>query len=386
MSLSELSYYVRKFGPISIVGFIVFIIFFGIFRIVFSNISNPAPAQKAYEPPFGLLDPIHFTHHIDYPENVTFTIDNIEGRPIDIASEAEVFFVPPSRTRFGYQQSIAFMAKAVGIDTEAQTYTLDGTTATYKDELRSLIIDITNYNYLFEMDYKKIPTVFSDTYTPSDLVIKEEAKAFLRKMNKFTPSLAQGSQNIIYRRYDPGVDDFVVVENPEEANVVEVDFFVPDVGSFPVVSPKYFNSHTYVTLVFRQDGNVVIKSQVRSFQNDVTSPGKYPLKSGAQAWEELKNKQGVIVSPAKGSTDIVVREMFIGYYSPEVYQPYLMPVYVFLGDNGFAAYVSAVDNAYINPKPPEVISPTVIAPTAVPTTLPEPTLLPTIQPDTPPIP
>ncbi len=60
--------------------------------------------------------------------------------------------------------------------------------------------------------------------------------------------------------------------------------------------------------------------------------------------------------------------MFIGYYAHERYQRYLLPVYVFLGDNGFAAYVSAVKNEYVGKV-------TRTAPTT-----PQPTPMPTSQP------
>lgn len=347
MTLSEVSYYTRKFGPIASIGFVLFLIFFGIISMLLGQATSQTAAPKAYEPPFGLLRPIQFSHHIDYPPNVTFKIDNIEGRPLKLASVANVYFIPPSRTRFGYQQSVALMAKAAGIDTETNNYELVDTTATYKDELRTLAIDITNFNFTFEMDYKKVPTLFSDTYAPSETKVKEDAKAFLRQMNKFTPGLAQGSQNIIYRKYDPATDTFAVVETPDQANVVEVDFFGPAIQSLPVVSPKFYNSHTYVTMVFHQEGVVYIKAQVKDFPHDITHPGNYPLKSGDRAWAELINKEGTIVSPSQGSTDIVVRDMFLAYYAAETYQPYILPVFVFIGDNGFAAYVSAIDNAYI---------------------------------------
>lgn len=348
MTLSEFSYYARKYAPILVVGFVLFMIFFGIISMFLSRTGQPQQAaQKPYEPPFGILDPIQFTHRIEYPETFTFKIDNIEGRPIELGQNAEVYFIPSSRTRFGYQQTVALMAKAAGFDTEAHAYELENTTATYKDELRSLTIDITNYDYSFELDYKKTPTLFSESNIPSETQVKEDAKAFLRQMNKFSANLAQGSQHVIYSRYDATTDTFTPVENSVDANVVEVDFFAPDINGLPVVSPKFFNSQTYVTLVYHAEGKVYIKSQSKYSEPDLKQHGTYPLKSGAQAWEELINKLGTIVSPAQGSTDIIVRDMFLAYYGPEKYQPYILPVYVFIGDNGFAAYVSAIDNVYI---------------------------------------
>ncbi len=89
----------------------------------------------------------------------------------------------------------------------------------------------------------------------------------------------------------------------------------------------------------------------------IPTSGTYPIKTGDDAWQELITGKGIIVSPSKGSTKIIVREMFIGYYALEEYQPYIMPVYVFLGDNGFAGYVSAVKDEYVSKILKQPISP-----------------------------
>ena len=40
----------------------------------------------------------------------------------------------------------------------------------------------------------------------------------------------------------------------------------------------------------------------------------------------------------------------LGYFDSEATQQYAMPIYVFLGDGGFSAYVSAVDETAIAKK------------------------------------
>lgn len=351
MSLSEFSYYVRRFGPIALIGFVLFIIFFMIVQAIIGALLN-RPVEVVYEPKFGILEPINFTYKVDYPPTFTMTLNNVVERPVTATSSAMVYFIPAARARFGYQQTAALMARAVGINTEQERYVLNDTTATYNDGLRTLSIDITNYNFTYELDYLRTPGLFDNAIVPSESVIREEAKAFLRQMNKLPPALSQGQENIIYMRYDPFLDDFEVVDTPVEANVVEVDFFTPQVNDIPAVTPQFHNSSNFVTIVFRPEGNVIMKSQISYFEKDFNEGGPYPLKTGDQAWAELQNGRGVIVSPSLGSTDIVVRDMFLAYYEPAEYQQYYMPVYVFLGDNGFAAYVSAIESGYIEGEEP----------------------------------
>ncbi|MBP9797762.1 hypothetical protein KBC70_01300 [Candidatus Woesebacteria bacterium] len=346
MTLSEFSYYVRKFGPFALIGFVVFIIFYLIISALITSISN-RPVVVEYQPPFGQLDPIVFSRKIDYPSDISFTLENLEGRPVTSTSSALVFPMLTSRTRFGYQQTIGYMARAVGVDIEKTPYSIDALAAIYNDGVRKLTINITDYNFTFETDYNQIGEVFSTAVIPAENTIREEARSFMRQMNKFSSAFAQGRDNIIYLRYDQATQDFIVVKNPEDANVVEVDFFPPDVDVFPNVTPKYYNSQNYVTFVFRPEGNVIIKAQVSNYAKDFANGGYYPLKTGDQAYQELIDRKATIVSTAKGSNKIVIRDMFVGYYDPEVFQPYYMPVYVFLGDDGFVAYVSAVEDMYV---------------------------------------
>jgi hypothetical protein len=170
-------------------------------------------------------------------------------------------------------------------------------------------------------------------------------------MDRYPDALAQGTEHITYHKFDPTTKEISDVDKIEDANMVEVDFFPPDVSGFPIVSPKFFNSQNYVVMVFTSQGNKgvsnrVIKAQIQYFDKNPAG-SIYPVKSGDEAWQELISGKGVIVSAGQNSNKITVRQMFMGYFEPDTYQQFFQPVYVFLGDNNFAAYVSAVSNAYV---------------------------------------
>lgn len=350
MSLSEFSYYLRKFGPIAILGLILFVLFFMIISLTIKTLTS-RPVQQVFVPAFGQLTPNIFSMNIDYPANPEFTIDNIEGRPITATRSADIFYIPPPTTRFGYVQNISLMAKAVGFNTEEEKYLLNGTTATFENAQQKLVVDIRNFNFTFDTKFETQPDIFASTTIPIEQTISEQARAFLRRMDRYPDALSQGTEHIIYLRFDPQLKEFTVVDSIEEANVVEVDFFPPDVSGFPIVAPKYFNSQNYVVMVFSPQGSKgvtsrVIKAQVQYFdKNPAGSP--YPVKSGDEAWQELIGGKGIIVSAGQNSNKITVRQMFMGYFEPDTYQEFFQPVYVFLGDNNFAAYVPAVSNMYV---------------------------------------
>jgi len=350
MSLSEFSYYLRRYGPIALLGLVLLVLFFMIMSLALKTLTN-RPVQQVFVPAYGKLSPISFSINVPYPSNPQFTIDNIEGRPLTATRSAQVFFIPPPTTRFGYVQNISLMAKAVGFDTEQEKYSLKDTVATFENAQQLLSVDIRNFNFTFETKLDVEPEIFASTTIPIEQIISEQAHAFLRRMDRYPEPLTHGTEHIIYLRYDATTKSFSSVEKIEDANVVEVDYFPPDVDGFPVVAPKYFNSQNYVVMVFTPQANKtavgrVVKARVQYYEK-ATEGSFYPVKTGDVAWQELLDGKGTIVSAGQNTNKITVRQMFMGYFEPDVYQEYFQPVYVFLGDNNFAAYVPAIDNVYV---------------------------------------
>ena len=93
MTLSEFSYSVRKFGPFAVAGLVIFIIFYLLITAIISAISN-RPVIVEYQPPYGILEPIVFSRSIDYPPQFTFTMENLEGRPVTATASALVYPIP----------------------------------------------------------------------------------------------------------------------------------------------------------------------------------------------------------------------------------------------------------------------------------------------------
>lgn len=348
MTLTELSYYSRKSLPFIILSAAFFLIFFTIIMVLMRDPVEIASTTSPINTTFGPLPVPVFTHKLDYPIGGTYELDNIEGRPITATESAQVFFIPPKSTRFSYLQNIYTMAKNAGFNTEKTPHSLEDTTAVFDDGLQRLSIDITYFNFSYKYSYERSPLSFLNPQVVDETTIKDRAISYLQQLGKYPPELAQGTQHIVYMRYNTDLKEFEVVKNPQEANVVEVDFFGPDVigakDGYPIVSPKYFNSENYVVMSLSGLSPKILKSQIKFFEKDEANTGIYPLKTGDEAWAEFNAGNGTIVSPGGDSYPIKIKKMFLGYFEPDTYQPYFQPVYVFLGDNNFAAYVSAVKN------------------------------------------
>ena len=135
----------------------------------------------------------------------------------------------------------------------------------------------------------------------------------------------------------------------QDANAVEVDFYRADIDGIGTIPPKYYNSQNYVVLIYAKDKQPnILKAELKYFERQTDKVGIYPLKSGAQAWQDLQSGKGTIISlGTNDSANVSIKSMKLFYFDPDIYQSYLEPAYVFVGENGFVAYVEAVRSDYI---------------------------------------
>lgn len=347
MTLSQLSATVRRAFPFIVVAIIAVLMLYAGAAILISKNRKAQNETITLNTKFGKLPPLTLEETLPFPEVPRFVLENVEGRPVTATAAAAIYFVPNPRTRFGYLSTMYQMAKAVGFDTTVTSHSITGDTGSFKDETRDLSIDVKTFNFTYSTQYELRPELFDlPQFRPEESIISD-AKDFLQKMDRYPEILAQGNEHAIYLHFDASTKEFTPVKSSRGANVVEVDFFIPDFDPYPIVSPKYFTSQNYVVLTYAAGVPQVIKAQIRNFEYDKNSIGSYPIKTGDQAFEDLKNKKGFIVGNQNPSSTIKITDMYLAYLDNQLYSPYLQPVYVFLGENSFVAYVAAVQDEWV---------------------------------------
>ena len=345
MTLTEVSYYSRKFAPFVLLLLLILLILYYLIKVLLLTIAPPKEPSIYYNPIFGKIKkPVikDFTPST----NINFKIDTIEGRPVTATESAKVYFLPSATARFGYREKIYLIAKTLGFDTEAVKHKLEGKEAVFKDEKQSLQIDITSFNFTYEYSFENDPQIFQNTIIPQKKESQDKAVDFLTKIGRYPEELAQGRTNTIFISYDPEARQMRLLETNIGANMVEIDFYRPDQEQYPIISPKYFNSQNYVMMAFYPSGFKIIKAQIKYYEKSGTQVGFYPIKTGDAAWEALNAGKGMIIQNESSSKEILIKKMFLGYFDPDIYQEYLQPIYVFLGDNNFVGYVPAIRDDY----------------------------------------
>lgn len=347
MSLTELSFYVRKYYPFGILGALIILIVFYSFQLFFLFLQNK-PKGPTIDPIFNVLKrPV--VPEASSSANIKFTLENIEGRPVTATDTARVFFLlPPPRTPFGFREKAYLIAQTFDFDTDTVNFLLQGKNAVFSDATKKLTVDIQNFNFFFQYAFADKPGLFDIAKTPSTNEAQGQAINLLQSIDVYPPELATGKTNTIYFNFNPESKTIRPTNKGEDGNMVEVDFARADIDGFPTVSPTFFNSQNFVLMAFFTDGTFqILRSQVKFFAKSTEQFGIYPVRTGDEAYADLQKGEGIVVSNPQDLDTVVIKSMFMGYYDPDEYQDYLQPVYVFVGEDNFVAYVPAVSKQYI---------------------------------------
>lgn len=350
MSLTQLSEFVRKYYPFGILGILFFLIIFYAIQLALVVVDSRKPVSLYINPIFNQIKKPYLSE-ASPSGSLKYQLDTVDGKPITATKSAQVLFMPQAETKFGYREKLYLIAKSLGFNTESSGYRLIGSQASFSEPKQKLTIDIRNFNFDYKYSFENDKSVFENVRTPNQEESIEKAVEFLQTAGRYPQELSQGKTNVVFLKYDTENNSMGVLSSNLEANLVEVDFYRPDIvanpNPIPVVSPKYFNSQNYVLMMFKNDGTYkVLRAQVKFYDRSAEQIGVYPLRSGEQAYDDLKKGKGLVIAQPQ-TTNVTIRKMFLGYFDPDVYQEYLQPVYVFLGDGDFVGYVPAVSGEYL---------------------------------------
>ncbi len=350
MTLTELAYYVRKFFPFAVLSIILVFIFYVIYKI--AELSAPPPQVVVLPTPtpaFGQISLMSFDDVPRAPVGKEYFIDTVSGVPETATVSAKIAFIPAVTANFGFREKASILAKALGFDENTQETKLNDTIYSIVDKAKRLEFEIDTFNYTFTQDItNENKQVFSSAVIPSEEILKSRALDMMRTLNRFPQEVAKSTQTVTYFAYKEASGSASaateVVRDPSVANMVEVDFFPPKYNDFETITPKFFTSQNYIVFVPQKSGkDFVVRAQVKVFEPSQEQVSNYPLMTGDAAYNELTGGKAILVAGNINDVQKVnIKRMYTAYLYPDRYTPYLMPYYVFTGENDFVAYVPAI--------------------------------------------
>lgn len=353
-TLTETAYYTRKainWGIIALVVIFILKIFLDFTVSAWKKFFPPPPPPPTVA--FGKLPPIKFlpppsdAGPASPSTKLNLTLETIEGGPPVASSTGTVFFIPkPAPNLLSLTRARQF-ALRLGFSSEPQSES--PTLYRWQDErnpFRILQVDIVTGNFKITYDYAQDLGLFAEKNLPTQEQVVTEAVGFLQNLGLYAPALAGGQPKVSY--WQLVGNNLIQTTSLANADAVRVDF-----GRENILGMRLFSSHPPEELIYfifsgsREPSKRLLEVSYKFWAVEMEQKATYPLKTSAQAWEELKNGGGFIAKMGEVKDKVIVRKIYLAYFYSEEYQAFLQPIFVFEGDPNFLAFISAVSPAWV---------------------------------------
>jgi len=308
---------------------------------------------KAAPPPptvkFGQLPSVEFLKN-QRTTQFTYSINTASGTLPSFSDQARVYVVnepPPSLLSFNTINSIVKSTEFASVKPVTQSETSFAwqlPTLPFK----RLTYDTLTYNFNLDSQFYADPVVLSATSLPSVTDAIAQVHDFFDSMNAFPADIDPNKTTSILLNIQAG--NFYPASSLSTAQIIRIDFYQQDQNGLPIFYPNPPYSGISAIVASGKDSTPQIVEAHRNWQQITSTYSTYPLKTTAQAYEELKQGKAYIAAYNGIGKSIQINNVTLGYYVGPNQQKYLMPIIVFQGQDGFYAYVSAVTNTWIQSK------------------------------------
>lgn len=328
-------------------------IFIGFLIVIANTIKTTISTLKPPPPPqlttvFGTLPQISFPDQT-FPTDIRFSLETLSGNIQSASPTAKIYFLPKQQKSLLTNIRANQDAKNIGIDSPAVSV---NNKLVYQSNNKEFSIDPISRNFTYLYNFVSDPSVFTGSNILTQSAATTIAGGFLRTLDALPKDYSQ-TPTVTFLTYNGA--QFIPIgtsENSSVATAARVDYFRNKVDSLPVVNPEFNKGNISVIVAKNQDKNKQIITAERNYQEISNEDvGIYPVKSGESAWADFLNGQGYIPNPGNSAITkrAVIRNSYLAYYDTGSEISYLVPVYVFVGDDGFVGYVQALEVQWISP-------------------------------------
>jgi hypothetical protein len=306
------------------------------------------PAPPAPLTGFGKLSKTAFPEEKGRP---SISLELPTGQIPSFPDRVNVYHSPIRRSGFLNANKATEQAARLGFTFKPAQTTKTEYVWSGQDQLNSrLTVDIVTERFVMTRQWQNNPGLSNLTTFSSDAQALSTAVGILRK-SELLPDDILGEERVSYLKADSG--QLVAALSLSDADFVQVDFYRKNIEEVEEETKEVLTNYPFYRPVpgeglirLTMSGSDNPNERVISFKNnyhviDYLRSSTYPIKTGLEAWEELKNGGGFVTEPSPDTGGIKIRRMFLGYFDGGS-NNYTHPVYVFLGDQNFVAYVSAI--------------------------------------------
>jgi len=343
MSLTRTAYISRqtiKFGGVGVLALMLF--WYG----SVAAIKAYRKANPPYQAPtvrYGILPKMQFPEKVF--EAKTFSFEFPNDTVPKFSDQAKVFIVYKPNSSFlalNYYSGIAKNLGFVNDPAEKETGLYE-----FRNESlnQTLTINVLDGSFKLKYPYENDQMLLFPESVPSKDEAIETAKSFLGQAEKFNTDLENGKKLVSYWKMDAG--RLVRAQAQSDAHFARVDLFREEFDEESKIVSAEVESAPISVLISgsRVEGRKIVEVNYQYANIDRESWSTYPIKTAQEAMSELKSGN---YWPAMdvSNKSVTIRRMYLAYFEPFGLTNYMQPVFVFEGDGGMVAYVSAVTSEY----------------------------------------
>ncbi len=293
---------------------------------------------------FGKLPPIYFPESIN--KKFTYSVDTLSGELPTLPDRTKVYEMEkPGPDILAVQRAIEKVSSVGFTSKPEQLSDIQYRWTSLGPPAKSLVLNVNMASFTLYSSYLTDPFVLSGASLGNEEDAVNTAKTFLNALNLYPEDIDDDKTKI--ELFSINNEVLGPAESLSRAKLISVSFFQKDKDEIKMVYPGGKNSTMNLVIGSGDRESLVVNARF-FYQKATDKSATYPIKTSQEAFEELKNGKGRIVSQKGDSLNIVIKNVYLGYYSEGKQQDYLMPVIVFEGTNDFIAYISAVKDEWID--------------------------------------
>lgn len=331
-----------KWGGILIGAIILIILLIKGAVAVKEKISPTPPPPPTVK--FGKLPPVFYQEGIK--KNFSYTLDTISGELTVLPDRSKVYKIKQPEPNILAVDRANEKISQLGFTPPAEE--LSETIYRWQTKepfVKNLIINVNASAFNLSTEYITNGGIISGRNVPGKIEATAVAENFLNILSLFPEDIDRTkTKTELLNIRNGAIIDATSISNTK---LVTVHLFQKDRDGLPMVYPTGKGSTMNFTIGSGEFSKEVIDA--RFFHQEITDESAtYPILTAEETFDRLKKNKGFIVyHPKSKNLNVVIKKIYLAYYSAGTAQKYLMPVVVFEGDN-FVGYVSAITDEWID--------------------------------------
>ncbi len=335
-----------QFGRVAVKVVVISLVALMVGRVAVTAAYNYYIAMNPEPPPpptrgFGILPALQFPEQLASEKPTSYILETPTGGFADFGDRAKVFLMTYPEPSLLADEQAKRTAARLGFTGEPEVISSSYYRWTRLQPLfATLDLDINTLHFTITTDYLSRPELLYSSQLPTNFDAVQSAKGFINSAGLLPADTATSSGSV--KMLKASGTEFVKAVSLSDADLLQVDLYrTPIDEQYEIFTPDDTGT---IHAVVGNGGlnNSILKYTFAHHTIDYSQFHTYPLRTPESAWNVLKSGEGYVAVNGD-SGQAVIRRVILGYYDSPDPQPYFQPIYVFLGDDGFIGYVSALD-------------------------------------------